>query len=180
MPIRRPSLGTILGSLALVVSMSGTAVAVTTAQSGDTLITQRSLSGNRLKHNTVTGYEIAESSLGTVPRAKSLPALVWHPLTLINGWTNLWAPTRVPAYAVDGQGLVHLRGSVSHPGGATSQPFANLPSTIVPNVVLQLSTDQGDGTHVAVKVDGQLWVLGSATGAGIVATSLDGLNYATK
>ncbi|MFN8111434.1 MAG: hypothetical protein U0Y82_16570 [Thermoleophilia bacterium] len=54
--------------IALVAAAGGTAVA-TSLPSGDSLIKKNSLSGNRLKADTVTGKQIKESSLGTVPAA---------------------------------------------------------------------------------------------------------------
>jgi hypothetical protein len=55
---------------ALVVAAAGSATAVTSHRSnGDKLIAAHSLSGNRLHHNTVTGAQIKESTLGLVPRA---------------------------------------------------------------------------------------------------------------
>jgi len=112
--IRRPSPATVIASLALVVAMSGTAVAATALHSGDALIAKRTLSGNRLRVATVTGREIKESSLGTVPRAAraaTLPALVWHPLHFINGWTNANG-FESAGWAIDAQGVVHFRGQV--------------------------------------------------------------------
>ena len=55
--------------VALVLAASGTAVAATKMVSGDSLIKQQSLSGNRLRNSTVTGKQIKVSTLGTVPSA---------------------------------------------------------------------------------------------------------------
>jgi hypothetical protein len=104
--------------VALVFAMSGTAVAANALVNGDKLIAKHSLSGNRLRDHTVTGQQIK--------------ALVWHPLTLENGWTAYGAPYDVtPAYAKDAQGFVHLRGTLS--GSArTSALFAHLPAAVRP------------------------------------------------
>lgn len=54
------------------------------------LIKKHSIVGDRLKNNTVTGAQIKESTLHAVPRAKlatKLPAMRWHQLALVNGWT---------------------------------------------------------------------------------------------
>jgi hypothetical protein len=71
----RPSPATVLASLALVVALGGTAFAGPVARlakliSGST-IKPRSIPGNRLKNDTLTGKQIKESSLGTVPNATS-------------------------------------------------------------------------------------------------------------
>ena len=67
---RRPSAAMVVAIIALVVAASGTAVAATQLQNGDSLIKKNSLSGNRLKNHSVTGGKIKLSSLGTVPSAK--------------------------------------------------------------------------------------------------------------
>lgn len=53
---------------ALVVAMSGTAIAAT-QMSGDKLIKKNSLSGNRLRKHTITGTQVNLSKLGKVPTA---------------------------------------------------------------------------------------------------------------
>jgi hypothetical protein len=68
----RPSPAMVVASLALAVALGGTAFAGPVARliSGST-IKPRSLPGNRLKNDTLTGKQIKESSLGTVPNATS-------------------------------------------------------------------------------------------------------------
>jgi len=180
MSIRRPSLGTVLGVVSLVVAMSGTAVAVTTAQSGDSLIIQRTLSGNRLRLDTVTGSEVKESSLGTVPKAtlaQTLPKLVWHDLTLTNGWIP--ASARTPGWAIDAQGLVHLRGEI---GNHTSvgQAIATIPAPGAPQETIYLTSIAQGWTHgsVTITATGQMFAEDNQGGQAAAAfTSLDGLTY---
>jgi hypothetical protein len=69
--IRRPTAAAGLMVLALLVAAGGTATAAARSQNGNHLISKHSLSGNRLKNNTVTGKQIRESSLGEVPKAKN-------------------------------------------------------------------------------------------------------------
>jgi len=59
----------IVALIALVFAMSGTAVAASKLVSGDKLIKKASLSGNRLKKDTVTSTQIKENTLGKVPSA---------------------------------------------------------------------------------------------------------------
>ncbi len=61
----------VVAIIALVVAASGTAVAATKLVSGDSLIKKHSLSGDRLRNQTVTGKEIKLSSLGEVPSART-------------------------------------------------------------------------------------------------------------
>jgi hypothetical protein len=63
----RPSPALIVASLALVVSIGGTAYATATI-SGST-ITDHSIAGRKMIDNTLTGTQIKESGLATVPRA---------------------------------------------------------------------------------------------------------------
>ena len=66
----RPSPAMIVALVALVFSMSGTALAATHLVSGDKLIKVASLSGNRLRSKTVTGTQIKASTLPVVPHAQ--------------------------------------------------------------------------------------------------------------
>lgn len=66
---RRPSPSIVVAFAALVIAMSGTALATTKLVSGDGLIKQDSLSGNRLRYHTLGGAQINSSALGTVPNA---------------------------------------------------------------------------------------------------------------
>jgi hypothetical protein len=61
----------VVAIIALVVAASGTAVAASNLVSGDNLIKKHSLSGNRLRSQTLTGAQINLNKLGTVPSAKN-------------------------------------------------------------------------------------------------------------
>jgi hypothetical protein len=67
---RRPSGSMAIALTALVVALSGTALAATSMMSGDKLIKPNSLSGDRLRRHTVTGQQIALTRLGQVPNAR--------------------------------------------------------------------------------------------------------------
>jgi hypothetical protein len=67
---RRPSASMLVAMTALVVALSGTAVAATSLVNGDKLIKKGSLSGNRLRNHTLTGTQINLNKLGKVPSAK--------------------------------------------------------------------------------------------------------------
>jgi hypothetical protein len=68
---RRPSASMVVAVIALVVALSGTAVAASKLVAGDKLIKVRSLSGNRLRDHTVTGKQVNAGTLGKVPSAKN-------------------------------------------------------------------------------------------------------------
>lgn len=76
---RRPSAGVVIGVIALVVAASGTAFAAGTLVNGDSLIKKHSLSGDRLRNDSITGKEIKLGSLGQVPNAKNAQELGGHP-----------------------------------------------------------------------------------------------------
>jgi hypothetical protein len=67
---RRPSGSMVVALTALVVALSGTAVAATSMGNGDNLIKPNSLSGDRLRHHALTGQQIDLSQLGQVPSAR--------------------------------------------------------------------------------------------------------------
>jgi hypothetical protein len=76
---RRPSAALLVAIAALVVAASGTAVAASRLVSGDSLIKKHSLSGDRLRNDSLTAKEIRLSSLGQVPSAKNAANLGGHP-----------------------------------------------------------------------------------------------------
>jgi hypothetical protein len=82
-------------------------------QLSGTSIARHSIPGNRLEHNTVTGWQIRERSRGVVPKAAGLTPLRWWPLhpILANGW-HAGQGASTPQIARDSQGIVHLRGAV--------------------------------------------------------------------
>jgi hypothetical protein len=67
--LRTPSPSMIVALIALLFAMSGTAMAAAKLVNGDKLIKKSSLSGNRLRNQTVTGSKIKLSTLGKVPSA---------------------------------------------------------------------------------------------------------------
>ncbi|HYB30999.1 MAG TPA: hypothetical protein VEF89_30690 [Solirubrobacteraceae bacterium] len=75
----RPSAGMVVAVIALVAATSGTAFAAGQLVSGDSLIKKDSLSGDRLRTDSVTGKQIKLGSLGEVPRAKDAQELGGHP-----------------------------------------------------------------------------------------------------
>ena len=103
-------------------------------------IAVRSIPGDRMKLNTLTGHQIKESTLGTVPRAAhartaaALPKLKWHRITdFTNGWSAYGGSEGPTGYAIDAQGIVHFEGAItagSSPDAAFAVPAALVsPST---------------------------------------------------
>jgi hypothetical protein len=64
----RPTPALVIGTLALIVALGGTAAAQTAS-------TQKKINGSQIKANSITGKQVKESTLATVPRAKSASQL---------------------------------------------------------------------------------------------------------
>jgi hypothetical protein len=71
----KPSPAILISMLALVVAASGTALAAGKLVSGDSLIKKHSLSGDRLRNDSLTREQIKVSSLKEVPSARNADAL---------------------------------------------------------------------------------------------------------
>jgi len=135
----------VIAVLALVVALCGTTMAGYAAgkASGNSLIKKHSLSGNRLKADSVTGKEVAEGSLGVVPSAANaanaaraaladaVPVPAFHPLATSPGWTALTG-VRALGWRKDVSGVVHLQGQVRRTSGSSAD-IATLPPEIRPD-----------------------------------------------
>ncbi len=142
------------------------------------------ISGSQIKANTVTGKQVKESTLATVPKATlatKLPPLVWHPLALDAPWKSVGFTNFAAGYAVDAQGIVHLRGAIT--GGEENQDAFTLPADLTPSflkVPVQCTAGVGfleineDGDH-AVKVESQE----ETEDGGNQYTDLDGVTFAS-
>lgn len=188
----RPTPALIISILALIIATSGGAYAVVQSrQPGNKVIKVNSLSGNRLKNDSVTGKKIKESTLGKVPsaaKADSLPALVWHPITLTSSFTTFsTALYGGPAmYAKDALGFVHLKGALH---GATTDnrlQIGTLPSGFRPadGGWVPLGVARGDYNPYAASLwispDGVLEVEnddGAGVGANNYFVSLEGVQF---
>jgi hypothetical protein len=71
---RRPSPGLIVALIALVVALGGTAYA---AQINGSSIVKQSIGGGKLKHKTLTGYQINTAKLGVIPASRRATDTLW-------------------------------------------------------------------------------------------------------
>jgi hypothetical protein len=115
--------------------------------SGNSLIKKSSLSGNRLKNDSVKGAKIQESSLTKVPSAETadkatmattatIATKVTPPpfmtMTYGLGWAQDTSFTfRKAGYRVDADGFVHLQGALTRTSG-TGTLMASVPASIAP------------------------------------------------
>ena len=83
---RRPSPALIVSILALIVSLAGTAYAAGTINGG--LIRRHSISGAKLKKNTLTGIQIDNRKLGVVSRAVRATHTYWAVVNNPSGAKN--------------------------------------------------------------------------------------------
>ena len=150
-------------------------------------IKKDSMPGNRIVSNSVTGKQIVESTLGHVPyatkagTAAKLPPLVWHNLKLANGWSIVLGD-RIPAYAVDAMGIVHLRGAMCC--GTTAQAFS-LPASARPGKTAYLLVfSQGAyAAELVVLPTGKAYVYsggGAPANSTTSLTSLEGVTFAAS
>jgi hypothetical protein len=149
--------------------------------------TRHLINGNTIKPNTVTGKQIKESTLGTVPTAReaaSVPRLKWHALPLGAGWSNDGASVgRLASYAIDIQGLVHFKGEV-HCASSCGVLFV-LPKAATPRVQLDLPiyTNENNIGEANIKTTGEVGVSdthGSVAGSAAYYSVLDGVVYAPR
>ena len=72
---RRPSPAMIVALIALFVALAGTAYAAQTINGG--AIMKQTIGAGKLKHKTLTGYQINTNKLGVVPTAKRAASTYW-------------------------------------------------------------------------------------------------------
>jgi hypothetical protein len=167
---------TVLAVLALVVALAGTSLAGYAAgkQSGDAVIKKKSLSGNRLKADTVTGKQVRESSLGVVPRAAladRVPTAAFTPLVLEDFTAYTANGYGAPGWRKDVSGFVHLEGHVESDSG---ELIATLPVGARPASRMNFVVPQNGAPAVVVLGPDGVLSLGAG---GTFNVSLDGISF---
>jgi hypothetical protein len=169
---KRPSAAGVIAVGALVVAMSGTAVAAS-HQNGNKLIAKHTLSGNRLVNDTVGSAQLKN--------------LVWHSLALQNGWVNYDPDNNYSGpvqFAKDAQGTLHLRGAISG-DAATNDKFAVLPvgfRPVSPTIWLPVASTNNDSDPRTVAItaessNGEMTAY-KGQGANLSFVSLEGVSFA--
>ena len=123
-----------------------------------------------------TGVSVA-AGRGTAA-ARTTPALVWHTLTLINGWKSASKSTLVtgtPAWALS-KGVVYLRGAITQTVTGGSAVFAQLPRAASPANYVYVETWTNHDAPGALYVTAP-GVMEAYNGNAAAMTSLSGISY---
>lgn len=149
--------------IALIVALSGTAIAASQLVNGDKLIRKGTLSGDRLRKHTLTGRQINLKKLGTVPHAKSANRANTA-RTAASARTAISAQTAVSATAAG------TAANATELGGVAPSGYLPAGSRIGTPGILKASASAA-GNTVTLFTHGSLTVTMTCTGSGS-ATSL--------
>lgn len=105
--LKRPSPAMVVAMIALVVALGGTAYAAQSINGGS--IQKQSIGAGKIKHKTLTGYQINTNKLGVLPSAKRAAHTYW---AVVNNPTN---PTNATLARASDSGItaVEAGGSVN-------------------------------------------------------------------
>jgi hypothetical protein len=121
-----------------------------------------------------TGYAIGAASRGPVVPA----APVWHAIDLTGGWQDAGFNTPTPAWWLDSNHVLHLRGDVAD--GSLKAPVFTLPAGARPGHVLFLPIygNQAVDAGLTIRPTGKAFFRDDAGGATVAAwASLDGVSF---
>lgn len=147
---RRPSASMIVAILALVVALGGTAYAAGQINGGT--IVKQSIGAGKLKHNTLTGYQIKTNKIGIVPTAKRATHTYW---AVVNnpaaaGNASLARASDPGISAVEGGGAVNVIFPVDISGCANVADRNNAGTTVPASGYAQTNTSPANPNAVEV------------------------------
>ncbi|WP_183094240.1 hypothetical protein [Nocardioides stalactiti] len=179
--LRRHGAAYALAALALTLSPVPSIAAdlVTTADIATGAVTQPKLApdsvvSGKILNETIGGVDIKNGSV----TATDVAPLQWHDFVLLYGWVNANGAERPPGWAVDVQGVIHLRGAIS--GGATTA-FARLPAAVRPSAPVYVVTNLDGSKPGRILVDPTGFLQADYEDTfddAIAFTSLDGVTWA--
>lgn len=177
---RRPSPALLVAFLALLVALGGTGVAATTYISAKN-IKKNSIPGDRLKSDTVTGKQVKESSLATVPAAKAADTAT-SAATAANATNAQSAATAQSATTAQNATSAATAANADKVGGVTVKQFAvkvatdGAEATVLDagGLLLKLSCPSGEPVLTAKNVSGADNMLARGTFTSVNSTNVTG------
>jgi hypothetical protein len=147
---RRPSASMIVAVIALVVALGGTAYAAQAINGGS--IQKQTIGAGKLKHKTLTGYQINTNKLGIVPSAKRAAHTYW---AVVNNPGNPGNATLARASdptitATEGGGAVNVVFPVNISGCANVAARDNAGTTVPSSGYAQTNTSPANPNAVEV------------------------------
>jgi hypothetical protein len=165
----------------LKLSSIGKVPSATTADTATTAITATT-AGTAKSAGTADTANVATTA-GTANLAKTLPGVVWKPVTLENGWAT-YDPEYyggAPTYTKDAQGFVHLDGAIEGTT-ATSTVVGYLPAGFRPPSGVWLLVPSTNGSsdpqvvNMEITPEGEMLIY-DAPGADNGFVSFDGVEF---
>jgi hypothetical protein len=147
---RLPSPAMIVAILALTVALGGTAYAAGQINGG--AIMKQSIGAGKLKHKTLTGYQINTNKLGIIPTAKRAASTYW---AVVNNPTNPGNATLARASdttisAVEGGGAVNVIFPVNVTGCVNVANRNNAGTTVPASGYAQTNTSPANPNAIEV------------------------------
>jgi hypothetical protein len=147
---RRPSASMVVAVIALVVALGGTAYAAQAINGG--AIQKQTIGAGKLKHKTLTGYQINTNKLGIVPSAKRAAHTYW---AVVNNPGNPGNATLARASdagitAAEGGGAVNVVFPVNISGCANVAARNNAGTTVPSSGYAQTNTSPANPNAVEV------------------------------
>ena len=123
-----------------------------------------------------TGYASSRHNSRVQARGVAAAAVTWKSFTLKNSWVFGGYSTFHAGYYKDGQGIVHLRGSLA--GGTSGYAF-RLPAGYRPAKFLWLPiyTNSANAGGLEIDPNGKVYPLDPGGGSSVLFSSLDGVSF---
>lgn len=148
---RRPSPAMVVAVIALVVALAGTAYAAQSINGG--AIKKQTIGAGKLKHKTLTGYQINTNKLGVVPAAQRASHTYW---AVVNNPTGAGNATLARASdstitAVEGGGAVTVTFPINVSGCANVAGRDNAGTTVPGAGYAQTNTSPANANAIEVR-----------------------------
>jgi hypothetical protein len=183
-----PSPALIVASLALIAAVTGAAIASPVAKKPVTKKKVKKIARKQADKEInalAPGLSVASaqsaSNATNAQTAQDLPNLKFTNLTLKNGWVSLPSASGAAQYAVDAQGVVHLRGGITRSSGTSLNPF-RVPEAIRPSLdqFMAIGLYNAETGRLRIASDGEAFVADDTAGSSnaVVQSFLGGVTYA--